>query len=138
MNKRGMLSRLISGLLTILIGCSLIPVIAREVKESAATAATPMQATILKLVPGFFALGILGIGAGMTFMQLKEAGVILNNETDEPESDDEAKGKKPKPAERKSKQPKRKKHKHGMLARSAIFIAKVLPGGARESGGAKK
>jgi len=33
-------------------------------------------ATVLKLVPGFFALGILGIGIAVTYSSLRQAGVV--------------------------------------------------------------
>jgi len=32
--------------------------------------------TVLKLVPGFFALGILGIGLAVTYSSLRQAGVL--------------------------------------------------------------
>lgn len=32
--------------------------------------------TVLKLVPGFFALGILGIGIAVTYSSLRQAGVV--------------------------------------------------------------
>jgi hypothetical protein len=32
--------------------------------------------TVLKMVPGFFALGILGIGIAVTYGALRDAGVV--------------------------------------------------------------
>ena len=34
------------------------------------------RATVLKLVPGFFALGILGIGIAVTYGSMRDAGVV--------------------------------------------------------------
>ena len=33
-------------------------------------------ATVLKMVPGFFALGILGIGIAVTYSSLRQAGIV--------------------------------------------------------------
>jgi len=40
------------------------------------TLTTSWGATVLKLVPGFFALGILGIGIAVTYSSLRQAGVV--------------------------------------------------------------
>ena len=32
--------------------------------------------TVLKLVPGFFALGILGVGVAVTYSALRQAGIV--------------------------------------------------------------
>ena len=76
-----MISRLIGGFVAILIGVSLIGPIASEVNTAAATGSalansSSWSATILKLVPGFFALGILGIGIAVTYGSLRDAGVV--------------------------------------------------------------
>jgi hypothetical protein len=76
-----MISRLIGGFVSILIGVSLIGPIADQVAAAAVTNgnlynATSWGATVLKLVPGFFALGILGIGIAVTYGSLKDAGVL--------------------------------------------------------------
>lgn len=76
-----MISRLIGGFVAILIGVSLIGPIATEVQTAADSAEnlstnTAWGATVLKLVPGFFALAILGIGIAITYGSLRDAGVV--------------------------------------------------------------
>jgi len=77
-----MISRLIGGFVSILIGVSLIGPVADEIDKVANTNATALYnastwgATVLKLVPGFFALGILGIGIAVTYGSLRDAGVV--------------------------------------------------------------
>ncbi len=76
-----MISRLIGGFVSILIGVSLIGPVATEVNTAAATDgalynSATWGATVLKLVPGFFALGILGIGIAVTYGSLRDAGVV--------------------------------------------------------------
>jgi hypothetical protein len=96
-----MLATLIGGFVSILVGVSLVGPIATEV-NTAAFAGTPAVynqsnlsqiitpavsagdlatvsswgATVLKLVPGFFALGVLGIGIAVTYSSLREAGIF--------------------------------------------------------------
>jgi len=76
-----MLSRLIGGFVAILIGVSLIGAIATEVNSAALSTknlslSATWAATVLKLVPGFFALGILGIGIAVTYGSLRDAGIV--------------------------------------------------------------
>ena len=76
-----MISRLIGGFVAILVGVSLIGPVANEVEAAATTGGymdnvTSWGATVLKLVPGFFALGILGIGIAVTYGSLRDAGVV--------------------------------------------------------------
>jgi hypothetical protein len=93
-----MINRLIGGFVAILVGVSLIGPMATQVQgASSATNATgaactwaidqnyaPCQlffsaswgATVLKMVPGFFALGIMGIGIAITYGSLRDAGVV--------------------------------------------------------------
>lgn len=76
-----MINRLIGGFVAILIGTSLIGPIASEVNTAALTNgalynASSWGATVLKMVPGFFALGILGIGIAVTYGALRDAGVV--------------------------------------------------------------
>ena len=76
-----MISRLIGGFVAILLGVSLIGPISEEVNTAAASGGnlsttTSWGATVLKLVPGFFALGILGIGIAVTYGSLRDAGVV--------------------------------------------------------------
>lgn len=76
-----MIANLIGGFVSILIGVSLIGPIATEVNTAAVTNgalynASGWGATVLKLVPGFFALGILGIGIAVTYSSLRQAGIV--------------------------------------------------------------
>ena len=76
-----MIANLIGGFVAILIGVSLVGPISTEVNTAAITNgalynSTSWGATILKLVPGFFALGILGIGIAVTYASLRQAGVV--------------------------------------------------------------
>ena len=100
-----MIANLIGGFVAILIGVSLTGPVATEVNTNTAstnasgdtcvstTAGQVAQvgctdsghalfqssgwgATVLKLVPGFFALGILGIGIAVTYSSLRQAGVV--------------------------------------------------------------
>ena len=95
-----MIANLIGGFVAILIGSSLVGPLATEVNDNSATlnadggpcvtgathnasqdqcqlyTASTWGATVLKLVPGFFALGILGIGIAVTYSSLRQAGVV--------------------------------------------------------------
>ena len=76
-----MIANLIGGFVSILIGVSLVGPISTEVNTAAATSgalynATGWGATVLKMVPGFFSLGILGIGIAVTYSSLRQAGIV--------------------------------------------------------------
>ena len=76
-----MISNLIGGFISILIGVSLIGPIATQVSSVTVPYgdlynSSSWGATVLKLVPGFFALGILGIGIAVTYSSLRQAGVV--------------------------------------------------------------
>lgn len=76
-----MIANLIGGFVSILVGTSLIGPVATEVNTAASSTgalynATSWGATVLKLVPGFFALSILGIGIAVTYTSLRQAGVV--------------------------------------------------------------
>ena len=76
-----MIANLIGGFVSILVGVSLIGPIATEVNSStnsstALATVTPWGATVLRLVPGFFALAVLGIGLAVTYASLRQAGVL--------------------------------------------------------------
>jgi len=95
-----MIANLIGGFVAILIGSSLVGPVAVEVNTASASTnssggtctsavagsateqgcqlylASGWGATVLKLVPGFFALGILGIGIAVTYSSLRQAGVV--------------------------------------------------------------
>jgi hypothetical protein len=76
-----MIANLIGGFISILIGVSLIGPIATQVNTVAATGSalsnsSSWGSTVLQLVPGFFALGILGIGIAVTYSSLRQAGIV--------------------------------------------------------------
>lgn len=90
-----MIANLIGGFISILIGVSLIGPIAVQVNTVSCgpvynssnmsqllTPACPLYtsatwgASVLQLVPGFFALGILGIGIAVTYSSLRQAGIV--------------------------------------------------------------
>jgi hypothetical protein len=77
-----MINRLIGGFVAILIGVSLIGPIAQQVNTVTNVATgnltnvSPWGATVLLMVPGFFALGIMGIGIAVTYGSLRDAGVV--------------------------------------------------------------
>jgi len=90
-----MIANLIGGFISILVGTSLIAPVSTEVNiaacssnstisgagsgytcDSALYQSTQWGATVLKLVPGFFALSILGIGIAVTYTSLRQAGIV--------------------------------------------------------------
>mgnify|MGYP003147605134 FL=1 len=76
-----MIANLIGGFVAVLVGVSLIGPISTEVNTAAVTNgalynASSWGATVLNMVPGFFALGILGIGIAITYSSLRQAGVV--------------------------------------------------------------
>ena len=76
-----MIANLIGGFISILVGTSLIGPVADEVAAAAVANgalinASSWGASVLKLVPGFFALAILGIGVAVTYTSLRQAGIV--------------------------------------------------------------
>ena len=76
-----MIANLIGGFISILVGTSLIGPVANEVAGATAAASnlsvnTNWGASVLKLVPGFFALAILGVGVAVTYTSLRQAGIV--------------------------------------------------------------
>lgn len=76
-----MMAQLISGFIAILIGTSLIGTISNEVNvqttsTSSLAAVSSWGSSVLNMVPGFFALGILGIGIAVTYSAMREAGIV--------------------------------------------------------------
>ena len=76
-----MIANLIGGFVAVLVGVSLIGPISTEVNTASVTNgalynASSWGATVLNMVPGFFALGILGIGIAITYSSLRQAGVV--------------------------------------------------------------
>ena len=76
-----MINRLIGGFVAILIGVSLIGPIASSVNTASVSTSnlsilSSWGSTVLKMVPGFFALGIMGIGIAITYGSLRDAGIV--------------------------------------------------------------
>jgi len=92
-----MIANLIGGFVAILIGTSLIGPVSSQVNIAATSTngtdtctsvtqagcsnaalyvSSSWGATVLKLVPGFFALGIMGIGVAVTYSSLRQAGIV--------------------------------------------------------------
>jgi hypothetical protein len=76
-----MIANLIGGFVSILVGVSLIGPISQEINTATSatsnlTAVSSWGSTVLRLVPGFFALGVLGIGLAVTYASLRQAGVL--------------------------------------------------------------
>jgi len=75
-----MVARFINGFIGILIGVSLIGPISDQVNSAAATNgslynSSTWGASILKIVPGFFAISILAIGIAVLYGNLRDAGM---------------------------------------------------------------
>jgi hypothetical protein len=75
-----MIARFINGFISILIGVSLIGPISTTVNTAAATNgalynASTWGASILQIVPGFFAIAILAIGIAVLYGNLRDAGM---------------------------------------------------------------
>ncbi|MCK9370003.1 hypothetical protein M0R04_08880 [Candidatus Dojkabacteria bacterium] len=94
-----MIATLVGGFVSILVGVSLIGPISAQVttittslNSTGSTCTTfgtasaqtncqlwltsPWGATVLNLVPGFFALAILGVGLAVTYSSLQQAGIL--------------------------------------------------------------
>jgi len=76
-----MIANLIGGFVAILIGVSLVGPISTQVNTTAVTNgalynASSWGATVLQMVPGFFALSIMGIGIAVTYASLRQAGIV--------------------------------------------------------------
>ena len=76
-----MIANLIGGFVAILIGVSLVGPISDQVypasnASSALATASSWGATVLKMVPGFFALAVMGIGIAVTYSSLRQAGIV--------------------------------------------------------------
>jgi len=91
-----MIANLIGGFVSIIIGTSLIAPVSVQVNtvgcssnlsrsptggtgfdcDSVLHNVTSWGATVLRMVPGFFALSILGIGIAITYASLRQAGIV--------------------------------------------------------------
>ncbi len=75
------MAQLVAGFIAILIGVSLVGTISNEVNtvtmsNGALNRVSSWGATVLDMVPGFFALGILGIGIAVTYSAMRDAGIV--------------------------------------------------------------
>lgn len=71
-----MLGNLIGGFIVIVIGVTLMPIVADEVARATGRNVTGSAATILGLTPLFFALGIMSAGISLTISGLRNAGLV--------------------------------------------------------------
>lgn len=74
-----MIANLVGGFVAIIIGVSLVGPVSTVVNTAAAgdlNTVSSWGASVLKLVPGFFALSILGVGIAVTYSALRESGVV--------------------------------------------------------------
>ncbi len=76
-----MIANLIGGFIAIIVGTSLIGPVSDEVAAAAVTNgalynSSTWSVSVLKLVPGFFALAILGVGVAVTYTSLRQAGIV--------------------------------------------------------------
>jgi hypothetical protein len=93
-----MIANLIGGFIAILLGTALIGPVSTEVMSVASTTnstgstctyavdsastqcalylSSAWGASVLRLVPGFFALSILGMGIAVTYTSLRQAGIV--------------------------------------------------------------
>jgi hypothetical protein len=72
-----MLGNLIGGFVVVLVGVTLIPVIANQVKYATTTGnVTGAAGTVLNLTTIFFALGIASAGIGLAVGGLRNAGLV--------------------------------------------------------------
>lgn len=75
-----MIQRLIWGFVSILVGVSLVGPISTQVNTASATNgalynSSTWGASILNMVPGFFALSLLGVGVALVVGSLRDAGI---------------------------------------------------------------
>lgn len=71
-----MLGNLIGGFIVIIVGVSLLPTVATEVNDATGGNVTGSAATVLGLVPLFFALAIMSAGVAITAQGLRAAGML--------------------------------------------------------------
>jgi len=72
-----MLGRLISGFITILVGVTILPTVANEVKGAQNNANVSGAAnTVTGLVTLFFALGVMSAGISIAVGGLRDAGLM--------------------------------------------------------------
>jgi hypothetical protein len=75
------LGNIIGGFIAILIGVTLLPTIAQQVGKASAqmnvtSPSIEMTTTMLKLVPVFFAIALLGIGIAIAYSTLRNTGLV--------------------------------------------------------------
>jgi len=76
-----MMAQLIGGFIAILIGVMLVGTVSTEVQTAAMSSGDlntvcSWGATVLEMVPGFFALAIMGIGVAVTYSAMRETGMV--------------------------------------------------------------
>ncbi len=71
-----MLGNLLGGFIVIIVGTSLMPVVADSVVAAQNGNVTGAASTILGLTPLFYALGIMSAGVALTVGGLRNAGIM--------------------------------------------------------------
>jgi hypothetical protein len=76
-----MIANLIGGFVSILVVVSLVGPVSTEVNSVSATGgavynSSTWGASVLRMVPGFFSLAILGVGIAVTYSSLRQAGIV--------------------------------------------------------------
>ncbi len=76
-----MLAQIIGGFITILTGVILVGPLSTEINSAAGINSslynsTSWGATTLKMIPGFFSIGILAVGIAVCYSCLRQAGIV--------------------------------------------------------------
>tara|TARA_Y100000034_G_C6550699_1_gene237894 strand:+ start:142 stop:390 length:249 start_codon:yes stop_codon:yes gene_type:complete len=82
-----MIANLIGGFVAVLVGVVLVGPISTETNlawcgtnfsncDSALYNVSGWGSTVLRMVPGFFALSVMGIGIAITYASLRQAGIV--------------------------------------------------------------
>lgn len=71
-----MLGNLLIGFIVILVGVTLIPTVANQIKSAQSGNVTGAASTVLGLTTIFFALGIMSAGVALAVAGLRNAGLV--------------------------------------------------------------
>lgn len=71
-----MLGNLIGGFIVIVIGATLMPTVANEIKAAQSGNVTGAASTILGLTTLFYALGVASAGIAIAAISLRQAGIL--------------------------------------------------------------
>jgi len=102
-NKGALLGQMVGGFLVIIIGISLIPLVAQQVStmknDPNIENASPFGASMLGVIPLLFAMAVLGIAGAITYSSLRS---VVGGDSDV--VSDTSEEEKPKPKKRRGKQ----------------------------------